>query len=331
MTKGGRNIKTNFDFFRLDSNFFSNKKIKALRRHFGSVGILTYLYILSCSYGNDGYYIKIASVEDFAYDIAESISNSNLTKVADVATDCIHYLASRGEINKHLLDKGVISGESIQRQYIEMCLASKRKVEIVEEYRLVDTSEYPMRKNAISSEEMAVNSEEITINSEEMQRNKSKIKDKSIYQSITPYNPPVGEIAEIPINEQAILFRKFVDEFDVVVVPNTDLQVFTSENLKVLTDKFRRISMFGGQKHDSKWIADRCVRICSGCYDYAIDREYTVKSVVDESTGEAKEEVTYRVLEKETANKQSSKEESSGDFDEIIDRLIKNGKVRNIV
>ncbi len=142
-----------------------------MRRHFGSVGILTYLYILTYAYGNDGYYIKIDSIEEFAYDIAESIGNSNLTQIASVATDCINYLASRGEINKHLLDKGVISGESIQRQYIEMSLASKRKVEIKEEYRLVDTSEYPIEKNGINSEEMPINSEEMPINSEEMQPN----------------------------------------------------------------------------------------------------------------------------------------------------------------
>lgn len=166
----GRNTKTNFDFFRLYTDFFSNKKTKALRRHFGSVGILTYLYILTYAYGNDGYYINIDSVEEFAYDIAESIGNSNLTQIASVATDCINYLASRGEINKHLLDKGVISGESIQRYYIEMSLAAKRKVEIKEEYRLVDTSEYPIEKNGINSEEMSIPSEEIHIYSEEMQQ-----------------------------------------------------------------------------------------------------------------------------------------------------------------
>ena len=170
----GRNQKTNFDFFRLNTGFFSNKKIKALRRQFGSVGVLTYLYILSYAYGNDGYYIRIDSVEDFSYDIAESIANSNLTQVASVATDCINYLASRGEINKHLLDKGVISGESIQRQYIEMCKAAQRKVEIKEEYRLVDTLEYPVEKNPISSEEIPISSEEIPKNSEEMQQNKIK-------------------------------------------------------------------------------------------------------------------------------------------------------------
>lgn len=173
----GRNTKTNFDFFRLDTDFFSNKKIKALRRHFGSVGILTYLYILSYVYGNDGYYIKIDSVEEFAYDIAESIGNSNLTQIASVATDCINYLASRGEINKHLLDKGVISGESIQRQYIKMCLASKRKVELIQEYQLVDTLEYPIEEIPISSEEIAISSEEIPIYSEDKQHiklNKNK-------------------------------------------------------------------------------------------------------------------------------------------------------------
>lgn len=168
----GRNTKTNFDFFRVYTGFFSNKKIKALRRKYGSIGILTWLYILDYTYGNDGYFIRIDNLEDFSYDVAESIADSNLRQVASVATDCINYLASRGEINKHLLDKGVISGESIQRQYIELCKSTKRKVEIKEEYRLVDTLEYPIEENPISSEEIAISSEEIAINSEEMQQSK---------------------------------------------------------------------------------------------------------------------------------------------------------------
>lgn len=176
----GRNTKTNFDFFRVYTGFFSNKKIKALRRKYGSVGILTWLYILDYTYGNDGYFIRVDNLEDFAYDVAESIADSNLRQVASVATECINYLVSRGEINKDLVARGVITGESIQRQYIELCKSTKRKVEIKEEYRLVDTSEYPIEKNPISSEEMAINSEEIVFNSEEIQQSKVNINNRHI-------------------------------------------------------------------------------------------------------------------------------------------------------
>jgi len=152
---------------------------------------------LAYTYGNDGYYIRIDSIEEFAYDIAESIGNSNLTQIASVATDCIKYLASRGEINKHLLDKGVISGESIQRQYIEMCLASKRKVELKEEYRLVDTSEYPIAKNGNYSEEIAISSEEMPIYPEEMQQSKVNESKENISKKVSNKKEEIESYDEI--------------------------------------------------------------------------------------------------------------------------------------
>lgn len=236
----GRNMKTNFDFFRLDTGLFSNKKIKALRRHFGSVGILTYLYILTYTYGNDGYFIRIDSLEEFAYDIAESVGNSNLTQIASVATDCINYLASRGEINKHLLDKGVISGESIQRQYIEMCIAAKRKVEIKQEYQLVDTLEYPMENIPIYSEEKAISSEEIIINSEEMQQskvNKSKVnlvskKESNKKENIQSYDEIFEEFGTSPrLKEAVIEFIRYLKASFKIAVLNDRL-----ENLLVKLD-----------------------------------------------------------------------------------------------
>lgn len=167
-------MKTNFDFFRLDTSFFSNKKIKTLRRRYGSIGILTYLYILAYTYGNDGYYLKFKSLEDLSYDIAESINNTQLDRTASVVTECILYLASETTLSEKLLARGCITGENIQRQYIEMCKASKRKVEILPEYRLVDTQLLNTEKIPISSEEMSIYSEEMSINSEKMRQSKVK-------------------------------------------------------------------------------------------------------------------------------------------------------------
>ena len=85
-----------------------------------------------------------------------------------------------------------------------------------------------------------------------------------------------GELKTIPIKETAISFRRFVEEFNIVVIPNTDLSVFTLETVQALTDRFRRISWLGDEPHDSKWIAERAKQIINGVYDYSIDREYTV-------------------------------------------------------
>ena len=168
-----------FDFFRLDTDFFTNKKIKSLRRRFGSVGVLTYLYILSNAYGKNGYYIKIDNVDDFSYDVAENVANSNLSKVASVAADCIRYLAERGDISKELLDKGVISSVKIQRQYVKLCRIKRHKAEIKKEYRLIDTPSYPIAKNQVSmkiSEEMQQKGEDNDIYAEEMQQKENKEK-----------------------------------------------------------------------------------------------------------------------------------------------------------
>ena len=53
----GRPIKIGLDYFPLDTCFFQNPKIKALRRDRGSIGIAVYLNILCRVYGS-GYYYK---------------------------------------------------------------------------------------------------------------------------------------------------------------------------------------------------------------------------------------------------------------------------------
>ena len=117
--------------------------------------------------------------------------------------------------------------------------------------------------------------------------------------------------------------RKFIEEFDVAVIPNTDLQVFTLDNLKVLTDKFRRMSWLGSEKHDSKWIAEKTELIVSGAYDYSIDRDYVVRTETDED-GEVKEIVTYFPLEKKVrgGDKNNSKKELRKEHDDMIMRVL---------
>lgn len=164
----GRVEKTNFDFFRVETTFFSNKKIKSLRRLYGPIGLSTYLYLLCYIYGNDGYYLQFSSIQDLSYDIAEAIAGDNVGKVARRVAECINYLADSDLIDKGYLAEGIITSVSIQGQYIAMSRATKRATRM-EKFCLLGKDFINAEKKAINSEEMPINSEEKAINSEEMQ------------------------------------------------------------------------------------------------------------------------------------------------------------------
>lgn len=167
----GRPQKVSLKYFPLDCDFFSNRKVKALRRAHGQIGLLTYLYILCKIYAN-GYYLQVADMRQFAYDIAEDIANDHLASVSARVMSVISYLADTGLLDKACLDKGVLTGSAIQEQYMRSITASKRTAQI-KEYR-VTASAFPVRENGVSSEKRAVYSEETAVNSESMQQIKRK-------------------------------------------------------------------------------------------------------------------------------------------------------------
>lgn len=164
----GRNEKTSFDFFRVETDFFNNKKIKSLRRLYGPIGLSTYLYLLAYIYGHDGYYVKFSSLEDLSYDIAEAISGDNVGKVARRVAECINYLADSDLIDKGYLAEGIITSVSMQGQYIAMCKACRRLIKLPK-YCLIDEDSFKSSEKEITSEEIPISSEEIPISSEKMQ------------------------------------------------------------------------------------------------------------------------------------------------------------------
>ena len=158
----GRPEKSNFEFFRLETNFFSNAKIKSLRRLYGSIGLSTYIYLLCYIYGHDGYYMRFSSVEDLSHDIAESIAGDNIGKVARRVAESINYLANSDLIDKGCMAEGIITSVSIQGQYIAMCRVSKRVIKM-DKFCLLDEGFVLAEKNRVSSEETPVSSEETHI------------------------------------------------------------------------------------------------------------------------------------------------------------------------
>jgi len=171
----GRNIKQGFSYFPLYTDFFTNKKIKNLRRAHGSIGVLTYLNLLSRVYKN-GYYYKFDDLEELSMDIAEEIANAQLRATATSVTETINYLVGRGILAEGLFKQGIISGVALQEQYVIMAYKAKRKIEMGV-HCLVDVLQV-IEKNKENSEEMPIYSEEMPIYSEFGTQSKSKSKNK---------------------------------------------------------------------------------------------------------------------------------------------------------
>ena len=154
-----RPYKQGLDYFPLDTDFFTNKKIKNLRRAHGTIGVLTYLNLLSRVYSN-GYFYKFDDLEELSMDVAEEIANSQLRSCAASVTETINYLVGREILHQGLFEQGIISGVALQEQYVISTYKAKRNIKM-DVHSLVDVNEV-ISKFKNNSEEKPVNSEEGT-------------------------------------------------------------------------------------------------------------------------------------------------------------------------
>ena len=177
-----RPIKPGLSYFSLDTDFFENDTIKALRRAHGSIGVLVYLNLL-CHIYQEGYYLKFDSLEELSMDIAEEITNAQLKRTATHVAETINYLVGQGTLNEALFKRGIISGEKIQEQYVRVAYRAKRNIRL-DVHGLVDVGDC-IRKIKVNSEKTAVNSEETAVNSEFSTQSKSKSKNTTTILSLS--------------------------------------------------------------------------------------------------------------------------------------------------
>ncbi len=110
-------------FFRLDVDFFSDKKIKILKARYGADGIALYLYLL-CEIYKTGYYLKVD--EDFEFIISDDL-NMDCNKVKQV----LNFLLERSLFeNKLFQSDKVLTSAGIQRRYQGMVKARAIKTPI---------------------------------------------------------------------------------------------------------------------------------------------------------------------------------------------------------
>lgn len=102
--------KQGIDYFSLDCDFFSGRKIKILKARYGADGITLYLYLL-CEIYKNGFYIHVD--EDFYYIISDDLG-MNCDKVKQVLT----FLLERSMFNKQLFQSdAVLTSAGIQKRF----------------------------------------------------------------------------------------------------------------------------------------------------------------------------------------------------------------------
>jgi len=171
--------KEGLDYFSLDVNFFSDKKIKILKARYGADGITLYLYLL-CEIYNNGYYLKMD--DDFEFIISDDLSMS-VDKVKQVLT----FLLERSLFdNKLFQSDAVLTSTGIQKRY-QLMVKSRAvknpikverfwllKKEETETFIKVQSSLNKSENNASYSRKNVLNSENNTIKESKGKENKEK-------------------------------------------------------------------------------------------------------------------------------------------------------------
>lgn len=186
-------------FFRLDVDFFSDKKIKILKARYGTDGITLYLYLL-CEIYKTGYYLKVD--EDFEFIISDDL-NMDYNKVKQV----LNFLLERSLFNDKLFQSDkVLTSAGIQRRYQGMVKARAIKTPIrVEGFWLLPEDEtepfIKVHPSLNNSENNHNNSRKNDDNSEKKETKEKERKGEYIYTA------PQGKYFDDPsLNDAFVLY-----------------------------------------------------------------------------------------------------------------------------
>ena len=103
--------KEGLEYFSLDVDFFSDRKIKILKGRFGADGITYYLYLLCEIYKGHGYYLDVD--EDFDY-----ISSSELGMSPEKIGQMRKFLLERSLFHNKLFQSDtILTSTGIQRRF----------------------------------------------------------------------------------------------------------------------------------------------------------------------------------------------------------------------
>jgi hypothetical protein len=158
--------KKGSDFFSMDTDFFSDKKIKILKSRYGADGVTLFLYLL-CELYKNGYYLKMD--EDYEYLISDDLHMSN-----DKVRQVINFLLERSLFDNTLFQSDkVLTSTGIQKRFQRMVKSRAVKNPIpIERFWLLKKEE---TESFIKVKSFLNNSEKIVSNSEKMKSDYEKI------------------------------------------------------------------------------------------------------------------------------------------------------------
>ena len=139
-----RSGKRGIDYFSLDVDIFSDRKLRRVCHVHGAGAMAVVLRVLCCIYGENGYYAE--ADDDFIFDIADELDEAYVRAV-------ISACASAGFFDAALLDAhGVLTSRRIQRNYLD-ATRKRSNVLIEDAYCLLD-DDIEAEETAFETEEM---------------------------------------------------------------------------------------------------------------------------------------------------------------------------------
>ena len=177
-----RPVKRGLDYFPLDVDVFSDRKIKILYSRFGADGFTLYVYLL-CQIFNDGYYMQVD--DDLNFVVA-----SDLKMSAEKIGLMMNFLLERSLFDSKLFrsDK-VLTSAGIQRRYQQAVRsrAAKKPIEVSERFWILKKEEtetfIKVRPVAGYSEKNGSYSENNANYSENKYTKESKVKESKVKES----------------------------------------------------------------------------------------------------------------------------------------------------
>lgn len=195
--------KEGVEYFSLDVDFFSDKKIKILKARYGPDGVTLYLYLL-CEIYKNGYYLKID--DDFKFIISDDL-NMNCDKVEQV----LAFLLERSMFSEQLFQSdAVLTSAGIQRRYQLMIKSRAMKNPVtVERYWLLPQEEtetfIKLNPSLNNSRNNNDNSEKNIPDSEKNAIKESKVNESKVNKNIE-VAPPDGSFSNKELENAFQLF-----------------------------------------------------------------------------------------------------------------------------
>lgn len=225
-----RSVKKGINYYSLDVDIFSDRKIRRILNTHGAASMAVVLKILCAIYDEQGYYI--AADDDFFFDVADELKVEE-TFVRAVVDKCIDVGLFDGGM---LTGFGILTSARIQRNYID-ATQRRTKNDMNECYLLVSAYEngVSVDNNAVSTYKNAVSVDKST------QRKEKEIKEE---ESIP--NQGAGAYAYVSYGEYVSMAA---EEYDKLV------SQYGSVGAKQMVDMLDNYKGASGKQYDSDYRA----------------------------------------------------------------------------